>query len=92
MAAHVGDIGTEIIFDTGEDLSTATVHILLYRKPSGLAGEWAGTVVGTTLKFITTLITDLDIAGVWQGQAYCETPTWKRHSDTDTFAVLPNIR
>ena len=91
MAAHVGDIGTEITFDTTEDLSTATVHKILYRKPDGTTGEWAGTVVGTTLTFTTIVATDLDVAGVWQVQAYCETPTWKRHSDEDKFSVAGNI-
>jgi len=92
MAAHVGDIGTEIIFDTGEDLSTATVHQLFYRKPNGTVGEWVNTIDGTRLKSTTTLATDLDVGGVWAVQAYCETPTWKRHSDEDKFTVCPNIQ
>jgi hypothetical protein len=92
MAVHVGDIGTEIIFDTTEDLSAVTVHNLHYKKPNGTTGVWTTTVDGTRMKFITTMVTDLDFAGTWDVQAYAKAPTWERHSDWDKFTVLPNIQ
>jgi hypothetical protein len=91
MGAHVGDIGTPIVFDTGEDLTLATVHKLIYRKPNGTTGEWEGIIDGTKLMFVTTLITDLDQAGTWDVDAYIEIPGWKGHSDIDHFDVSRNI-
>jgi hypothetical protein len=91
MAVHVGDIGIVITFDTGEDLTAATVHQLFYRKPNGTTGEWVNTIDGTKLTFTTTAATDLDVGGVWTIQAYVESGTWKRHSDEDKFGVEANI-
>lgn len=92
MAVHVGDIGTEISFETTEDLTAATAHNMHYRKPNGTIGTWATTVDGNKLKFITTLPTDLDVAGAWEVQAYAKTAAWERHSDWDKFAVSSNIQ
>jgi hypothetical protein len=91
MPAHVGDIGTDIIFDVGESLSSATVHTLKYRKPNGAVGSWNATVVGNTLKFTTSALSDLDVVGKWLIQAYVEMPAWKGHSDSDTMYVAPNV-
>lgn len=91
MNMQVGDIGTQIIFDTGEDLTSATVHTLRYQKPNGEKGDWPGTIAGESLTFTTTATSDLDVAGEWLIQAYLEIGTWKGHSEMSKFTVNPNI-
>jgi hypothetical protein len=91
MSAHVGDIGFQIIFDTGEDLAGATVHNLIFLKPGGSIVTFSGTIDGTTLKYTTTAATDLDIMGTWSVQAYVEMSGWKGHSGVDNFQVLGNL-
>ena len=93
MSIQVGDIGAIIRYTTTTDISAATVHKIKYRKPGGTLGEWAGaTIFGLySVQFITTLITDLDIKGVWQLQAYIEMPGWKGHSEIKELKILPNM-
>ena len=92
MRAHMGDIGVEFTFDVGEDVTDATVHKLVYQKSSGVVGEFAATVSGTALKFTTALVTELDVAGPWNMQAYIEMPGFKGYSDMASFNVLKNLR
>ena len=92
MSVQVGDIGAIIRYTTTTDISAATVHKIKYRKPGGILGEWPGTIFGTySVQFITTLVTDLDIAGVWQRQIYIEMPGWKGHSEIKELKILPNM-
>lgn len=57
--------------DTEIDISAATVKKILYKKPSGVTGEWTATVVSTSLTYNLTN-TDIDQPGVWQFQTYIE--------------------
>lgn len=86
--AHKGDIGTIIKIDLGEDISTATVRKIKYRKPDGTMGEWTAAAHGTTaVKYTTTAVADLNQVGRWKFQAYIEMPDWKGHSTMATPAV-----
>jgi uncharacterized phiE125 gp8 family phage protein len=78
MAKHyVGEIGTDIILDCGQDISDATVSDIYYTKPSGKTGHWTGSVYLTNyVKYTTTAAGDLDEAGVWQLQAKLTSPSW----------------
>lgn len=59
-----------IVLDTGIDLSTASVTKILYRKPSGVKGEFTATVFETTKLRYQFTNTDLDLPGQWSFQAY----------------------
>lgn len=89
--ARVGDIGIKIVFETKEDLSSATIHKLIYRKPDGVVGEWPGTVDGTKVTYTTISISDFSIMGTWTMQAYIETPTRKAHSEYAKFEIAANL-
>jgi len=92
MSAQVGDIGAIIRYTTTTDISAATVHKIKYRKPGGILGEWNGIISGTySVQFTTTLITDLDVPGTWQLQAYIEMPGWKGHSEIKELKIKPNM-
>lgn len=53
--------------DTDVDLSGYT-GVILYKKPNGVTGEWAGSISGDTISYDITS-TDIDVAGVWEVQA-----------------------
>ena len=54
----MGDVGTIILLNTGEDLSTATSTKIRMRKPSGSVIELTAVVYNTTyLKYITVAAT-----------------------------------
>lgn len=71
-----GDIGVKITVDTVIDVSSATVKKIFYRKPDGTSGYWTGTLEAdnTHLSFTTTVLTDLDVVGMWTCQSYVEMP------------------
>jgi hypothetical protein len=88
---RVGDVGIEIIFDLGEDISAATAHKFIYRKPNGVSGEFTTTLLTTQLKYATTSSADLDQAGLWTIQAYIEMPGIKAHTAPAKFEVGGNL-
>jgi len=66
----IGDIGTEIKIDTGEDISSATGVSITYLKPvSKDTGTWVAAVDGTQVVLYTTDAGDFDEAGIWRVQA-----------------------
>lgn len=56
--------------DTGQDVSSASVKRILYRKPDGSSGYWTATQEGTSVLVYNLLNTDLDQIGVWTFQAF----------------------
>jgi len=62
-----------ITLDTSlTDLSTATTLKILYRKPSGADGFWAGSLSGVSSIEYSILSGDLDESGSWQLQAQAD--------------------
>ena len=62
-----------ISLDTGIDLSGYDGFIL-YKKPNGVEGSWDGDISGDTISYDVT-DTDIDVAGVWETQAYATNGT-----------------
>jgi hypothetical protein len=92
MSVHVGDIGSEIIYDVGEDISAGSGLKLKYRKPDGSVGQWTAVLHGTTaVKYVTTAVGDLPLAGAWDFQPYIELSGWKGHGVKKTAEILPII-
>jgi hypothetical protein len=85
---YIGDIGTQIKLDCGQDISTATTKQIQYKKPDGTTGAWTATI--DTLRYLTftTVLGTLDQAGVWQLQAYIVMPTWTGHGETADMIVF----
>lgn len=59
-----------VTLETGYDISGATVLRILYKKPNGNSGYWTGTLSGTTKMAYVILAGNIDIAGVWNLQAF----------------------
>ena len=87
---YVGDDGTEIMLDTGADLTGNTSLQISARNPDGVTVLWPATQVGSTsvIKCITSPTT-LNIAGTWKLQAKVAIPNWSGHGETFAFVVHP---
>ena len=66
---YVGEYGSEIILDTGEDLSGATVYIVGKKVYNNESIEWGATVYDTTKVKYTTQSGDFDKADIYRIQA-----------------------
>lgn len=78
MIVYKNDSDVQIILETGQTITGASVMRIKYRRPDGVASYWTATESGTTAITYTTDEDDLCVAGDWQLQAYVEN-TWKRH-------------
>lgn len=75
MKAYIGDTGTVIALDCGQDISAATVRSIEVRKPDGTSASWSATASGTNAIRYTTVGGTLDQAGQWVLQAKVTLPS-----------------
>jgi hypothetical protein len=89
MSIKVNGVTTLIKLNAGEDLSSATVKRIYYRKPSGTQSFWAASLDATNqiLQYSTTATTDLDEDGEWVLDGYIESPTWNGYSTSIKMQV-----
>lgn len=85
--AYVGDVGVEIVLDVETDISAATVMKIKYKKTNGDRSFWTAQKKDATKIFYVTGPGDLDDAGIWDMQAYVESPGWKLHGKVDKFYI-----
>lgn len=91
---YVGDIGTEIMLDAGQDIAGATVEIAVL-KP-GAAGEtpWTATTyaIDGATQYVrhTTVADDLDVPGVYRVQPVIALADggWTGRGETAEFRVF----
>lgn len=76
---YVGDTGTVIVLDCGQDISTASARSIEVRKPDKSTVTWSASASGTTAIQFTTLAGTLDMPGTWRLQAKVTLPsgTWR---------------
>ena len=84
---YIGDVGTIIRVDAGQDISTATTLDIKYRKPDGTEATWTGVLDGTNFVRYTTIAGDLDQTGGWQIQLVIALPGWSGCGETTGFTV-----
>ena len=91
MKVYVGDTGTIIVLDCGEDISSAISRTIQARKPSGQVVSWNATASGTNSISFTSQQGTFDQAGTWKLQAVIITPngTWK--GETVAVQVYPSF-
>lgn len=84
---YVGDIGTVINIDCGENIAGGTSYKFLVRKPQGDTTEWTATLDGTQNLKYTVQSGDFNQAGKYlvQPQITLSTGTWK--GTTTNFVV-----
>ena len=84
---YVGDIGTDIILNTNETISSATITNMKVKKPDGTTATWVGALEGTTKIKYTVVEGDLSVAGTYKIQAYVSVSGWTGLGETATFQV-----
>lgn len=63
--SYVGDTGTVLTFDCGQDISAATARYIAVKKPDRIQTTWEAEASGTDSIAFTTLADSLDQAGTW---------------------------
>lgn len=89
---YVGDTGTVIVLDCGQDISAATVRKINVRKPDGTEVIWDATAEGTDSIKYTTLSDTLNQFGVWKFQAQVTTAAGVWLGKTVQIRVHPEFR
>lgn len=84
---YIGDTGTVITLDCGQDISTATVRAIDVRKPDGTTTSWAASASGSNSVSFTTLAGTLDQAGEWRLQANVTLPSGEWLGETAYLEV-----
>lgn len=75
---YVGDIGTAISLNCGQDVSAATARTIEAQRPDGSTVSWSAVADGTTRIRFVTIAGSLNIDGKWKLQAKVTLPsgTW----------------
>ncbi len=84
---HVGDIGTPILVDVGEDISGATEQKLYVQKPSGRLEVWTATVEGTNFLKHVTVASDWNEAGKYYLHSWVKLPAWQGFGERAEFTI-----
>ena len=88
---YVGDIGTEITVDCGQEITGATNTKLVVQTPLGGTEEWTAVVVsvGGKTQYLryTTKAGDIAIPGVYRLQSYLTLGSWTGSGKTAQIAV-----
>jgi len=84
---YVGDVGTEIIVDCGEDITNGVDPVLKVLLPDGTEVEWTCSVVETTkLRHVSDANT-FKVKGQHKLQAYPNLPNWIGRGKTKAITV-----
>lgn len=84
---YVGDAGTVLTLDCGQDISAATARAILVRKPDGTTTSWTASASGTNAISYTALAGTFDQSGVWKLQSYITLPSGARKGETANLPV-----
>ena len=85
---YIDDIGTEVVLDTGVDITSATTHVIAVKKPGATSTlEWPAEIFETTkLKYIVQG-GDIDVAGDYLLMAKVVLPGWSGHGSAVAMTV-----
>lgn len=84
---YIGEIGTEILVDTGVDITGATDTKIQCKKPDGTIVAWTATISGTTKLKYTIISGDFNQSGTYTLQASLILTGWTGRGETATFDV-----
>lgn len=84
---YLGDVGTEILIDMQQDISTATDKSLKIRFADATTTTWSPTIVSSNYLRYIIQDGDLDVQGKCYVQPYLEFATWQGHGDTVNFTI-----
>jgi hypothetical protein len=82
------DIGTVVIVDCGEDISSATTSDLIVLKPGDSTEyTWSGIVYNDNFVKYTTVAGNFDTVGIYKIQPYVVLTTWAGLGETVEIRV-----
>lgn len=84
---YVGDTGTQIVLDCGQDVSAATLRSIEVQKPDGTVVSWPAVASGTDALAYTSLAGTFDQVGKWRLQAKVTLPSGVWRGATVQLAV-----
>lgn len=84
---YIGDTGTQIVLDCGQDISAASARSIEVRKPDGSTATWAASASGTNSVAYVTLADTLDQAGEWRLQSNVTLPSGEWLGETAYIEV-----
>ena len=89
VTVFLNDIDTRISLNCVEDISSATLVHLKYKKPvTGATGYFVGAAYNTIYASYITVDDDLDEVGDWIFQPYVElSGGWQGHGDKAILTV-----
>lgn len=86
---YIGDTGTSVILDCGQDISSATARTIEVKKPDGSTTTWTASASGTTAISYTSVSGTFDVAGEWRLQAKVTLPSGVWRGETASLYVWP---
>lgn len=90
---YVGEVGTIILLDTGEDVSDASSVAIKVQKPDGTEATWAGEVYQNNYVKHALQAGDLDQEGAYQLQAYvAASGSYTGRGETVELPVYANFK
>ncbi len=89
---YKNDVGTEIILDCGQDISSSTTRKIKVKKPDNTLVEWTASLEGTTKIKYTTQSGDLALAGKYLMQAYVSIGSWSGSGETCALVVYDSFK
>ncbi len=87
IKVYIGDTGTVIVLDCGQDISAATVRSIEARRPNGTTVTWSAVASGTTAVSYTSTVETFDMPGEWRLQALVTLPTGKWRGEVARLEV-----
>ena len=84
---YVGDTGTAVIIDCGQDISAATLRSVEMLRPDNFPVSVAASASGANSITFTTLSGTFDTAGVWKLQPKVTLPTGVWRGETVSLVI-----
>ncbi len=89
---YKGDVGTEIVLECDDDISSAVALEIHVQKPDGSMTSWPATLKGTTQLSRYTAVGDLDQSGVYRLQAGVTLPSWSGRGEVVALVVYDHYQ
>jgi len=84
------DIGTVITLESNISLAAFSEGTIKYKKSDKTTGEWTATISGNNLQY-TTVLSDIDVHGLWVLQGYAKSSTWQGVSNHVQIKVIEDL-
>lgn len=89
---YVGDTGTVIVLDCGQNVLAAVTRSIDVRRPDGSSTSWYAIPNGTNAIQATLGPGELTMPGAWRLQANVEMPSGSWRGATTVLRVYPRMQ